>query len=89
MSQEQAQAQTSQATTAPATNPAPAPAQQPAQRVVETRPVWDTEINRFGDIHFKKAMIASANKFSGFGQGDKLQIEFQEGKAIISKKAQA
>ncbi len=52
----------------------------------ETRPAWDVSVNRFGDVHFKKAMLASAKQFSGINQGQELCMEFQQGKIIITPK---
>jgi antitoxin component of MazEF toxin-antitoxin module len=47
--------------------------------------VWNVEINKWGDIHFKKGMLASLNKFSNLKQGESLKVEFQDGKIVITK----
>jgi len=43
-------------------------------------------INKWGDIHFKKAMLQNLQKFSGIKQLDKLSMRFLPGKIEIVKK---
>ena len=77
--------ETKTANTAPAVNQTVKPAV-PAEKTYETRPQWPVSVNKFGDLHLKKAMIASMEKFSGLKQGEDLTIEFQTGKLVITKK---
>jgi len=46
----------------------------------------DCEINKWGDIHFKKAMLEELAKISGIEKGTPLVMSFKKGGIEISKK---
>lgn len=46
---------------------------------------WETTINKWGDIHFKKIHRASVAKFCNMGPEDKLKVNLRKGKIVITK----
>jgi len=51
----------------------------------ELKQEFDIEINNNQDIHFKKAMLLSAQKFSNIAKMQKLKMHLESDKIIISK----
>lgn len=41
------------------------------------------EVNRYGDIHFKKAMLQSLEHFAGLKAKTPLKMVFEQGKIVI------
>ncbi len=53
----------------------------------ELKSSYEVEINRYGDIHFKKAMLQSLKHFSSLNACEKLQMQFEKDCIKISRKA--
>ena len=47
-------------------------------------PQWPVQINAYGDVHLKKAMIASAMHFAGIGPETEMKMTFEKGKIILT-----
>ena len=47
-------------------------------------PQWPVRINKWGDIHVKKDMLASASHFSQINKGQELKMVFEKGKIVIT-----
>ena len=51
----------------------------------ELKNEYQIEINRYNDIHFKKAMLQSLKHFADIDQCKKLKMRFEKNRIIIEK----